>query len=132
MYPCGKGVQLSHAPGRGAWSVLFLLPWAMWHNLSENQAPGTLPKETHTGIVWVLLVTCEQCKTVVRQHKTASALPSPLRFFYGVRTIQCNSHVRLTPTARQIPRSEMRSHNRCSIIVRYSSKMSKFSTVATN
>src|SRR5262249_29584627 len=36
-------------------------------------------------------------------------------------TIKCNSQVRLTPTARQIPRSEMRSNNKCSTIVRCAS-----------
>jgi hypothetical protein len=43
-----------------------------------------LRNETHAGMVCVLLVICEQCKTVVRQHKTAAALQSPSRFFYGV------------------------------------------------
>jgi hypothetical protein len=43
-----------------------------------------LRNKTRAGMVWTLLVICEQCKTVVRQHKTASALQLPLRFFYGV------------------------------------------------
>src|SRR6516162_2410905 len=38
-------------------------------------------------------------------------------------TITCNSQVRLTPTARQMPRSEMRSRSRCSTMERRSSEM---------
>src|SRR6266446_5960511 len=47
-------------------------------------------------------------------------------------TIKCKSHVRLTPTARQIPRSETRSHNRCSTLVRRSSAMRRSLAVALN
>jgi DDE domain len=47
-------------------------------------------------------------------------------------TIQCKSQVRLTPTARQIPRSERRSRRRCSPMVRRSSAMRRSWAMAPN
>src|SRR5262245_4721537 len=47
-------------------------------------------------------------------------------------TIKCNSHVRLMPTVRQIPRREIRSRSRCSICIRCSDAMLRSMLSAVN
>ena len=47
-------------------------------------------------------------------------------------TIKCTSQVRLTPTVRQMPRSERRSHNSCSICRRCAGAMLRPMASAVN